>query len=137
MVLSSTSTLAAALILAQLVLGAWRGQVVSIAHHHGCESACHHADLHHHAHQDGQHGVHSHDDAPMHVHMPDHDVRVTAAGASIAPLAPSDAPCAAPDCSDVLQDCAATGGRRACGLSGHAAISRSPLEALNVIRLLV
>jgi hypothetical protein len=124
------------LILAQVVLGAWRGQVVSIAHH-GCETACHHADLHHHDHDDGHHGVHSHDDAPMHLHMPDHDVRLAVMGALIAPLAPCEVHCALPDCSDVPQSLGVKGGSRSRGLSDDVAIPGSPLEALNVIRLLV
>ncbi len=133
---TATKVMACVMLLAQLAFGAWRGQVVTIAHH-ACEHGSHHhADLHHHDHEDGHHGAHSHGDAPMHVHMPDHDVRVAVTGASIAPLAPCDAPCALPDCSYV-QALASKGGCRSCGLSGEGAIPNSRLEALDVIRLLV
>lgn len=129
--------MACVMLLAQLAFGAWRGQVVTIADH-ACEHGVHrHADLHHHDHEDGHRGAHSHGDAPMHVHMPDHDVRLAVMGASIDPLAPCDVPCALPGCSDLLQAIASKGGSRSCGLSDEAATARSPLEALNVIRLLV
>lgn len=133
---SATKVMACVMLLAQLAFGAWRGQVVTIAHHN-CEHGHHHADLHHHDHEDGHHGAHSHGDAPMHLHMPDHDVRVAVIGASLAPLAPCAVPCALPDCSVVLQALAAKGGSRPCGLSDDAAIPGSSLGALNVIRLLV
>ncbi len=137
MVPSATKVIACVMLLAQLAFGAWRGQVVTIAHD-ACEHGAHlHADLHHHDHEDGHHGAHSHGDAPMHLHMPDHDVRVAVTGASIAPLAPCTVPCALPDCADLLQGLASKGGCRPCGLSGDPPIPRSALEALNVIRLLV
>lgn len=133
---SATKVMACVMLLAQLAFGAWRGQVVTIAHD-GRGHGHHDADLHHHDHEDGHHGAHSHGDAPMHVHIPDHDVRVAVIGASIAPLAPCTVPSALPDCSDLLQATAAKGGSRPCGLSDHTALPRSPLEALNAIRLLV
>ena len=134
---SATKFIACVMLLAQLAFGAWRGQVVTIAHHECEHGSHHHADLHHHDHEDGHHGAHSHGDAPLHVHMPDHDVRVAAAGASIAPLSLCDLPCALQDCADVLGALVARGGCRCRGLSADAAIPGSPLEALNVIRLLV
>ena len=134
---SATKFIACVMLLAQLAFGAWRGQVVTIADH-ACEHGVHrHADLHHHDHEDGHRGAHSHDDAPMHVHMPDHDVRLAVMGASIAPLSLCDLPCAVQDCADVLDALVVRGGCRSCGLSADAAMPRSPLEALNVIRLLV
>lgn len=135
--LSLTRAVACVMLLAQLAFGAWRGQVVTIAHHECEHGSHHHADLHHHDHEDGHHGAHSHGDAPLHVHMPDHDVRVATAGGSIAPLAPFPLPCALPDCAGVLPAVAAKGGCRSCGLSGEGAIPNSRLEALDAIRLLV
>lgn len=135
--LSLTKALACLMLLLQLVAGAWRGQVVTIAHH-GCgHDGGHHAELHHHDHEDGHRGAHSHGDAPMHLHMPDHDARAVALGSAISPLHPCAVPCALVDFSALALCPAQKGGCRQCGLSGEGTIPRSPLEALEVIRLVV
>jgi len=135
--LSPTKALACLMLLLQLVAGAWRGQVVTIAHHGCSHDGGHHAALHHHDHEDGHRGAHSHDDAPMHLHMPDHDARMTAAGSTISPLHPCVVPCALAYTADIPLCPARKGGCRQCGLSREGTILRSPLEALEVIRLLV
>lgn len=130
--------MACVMLLAQLAFGAWRGQVVTIAHHECEHSGGHHAALHHHDHEDGHHGAHSHGDAPMHLHVPDHDARVSAVPPTISPLHPCVMPGALADCASEIELCAAqNGGCRPCGLSDGLAIARSPLEALDVIRLLM
>jgi hypothetical protein len=134
---SSTQTMACVMMLAQLAFGAWRGQVVTLAHQECGREGGHHAALHHHDHEDGHRGAHSHDDAPMHLHMPDHDARMTAAGSTISPLHPCVVPCGLADTADIPLCPARKGGCRQRGLSDEGAIPRSPLEALNVIRLLV
>jgi len=135
--LSATNVMACAMLLAQLAFGAWRGQVVTIAHHECGHGGEHHAALHHHDHEHGHHGAHSHGDAPMHLHMPDHDVRVTSSGSAISPLLPCVVPCALPDCCTVNLCPAQKGECRLRGLSDDCTLARSPLEALSVIRLVV
>lgn len=129
--------MACVMLLAQLAFGAWRGQVVTIAHRECEHGHQHHAGIHHHDHEDGHHGAHSHGDSPMHVHMPDHDVRVAGNGTWISPLAPCAFPCALPDSAASLPAPDAKGGCRARGLSEDDAHAGSSIEALNVIRLLV
>lgn len=125
------------MLLMQLAAGAWRGQVVTIGHH-GCHGdGGHHVALHHHDHEVGHHGAHEHDDAPMHLHMPDHDARVASAGSAVAPLHPCVVPCAIADFAAVTLCPGRKGGCRPCGLSDEGTRARTPLEALNAIRLLV
>ena len=134
---SATKTVACVMLLAQLAFGAWRGQVVTIAHRECEHGHHHHAGLHHHDHEDGHHGAHSHGDSPMHVHMPDHDVRVAGTGTWIAPLTACALPCAPPGSAALLPVHDAKGGCRARGLSDDGAQAGSSIEALSVIRLLV
>jgi hypothetical protein len=130
--------MACVMLLAQLAFGAWRGQVVTIAHEECGHGGGHHAALHHHDHEDGHHGAHSHGDDPLHLHFPDHDARVSAVGPTISSLLPCVLPCALPDGTSAVDSCIAQkGGCRPCGLSDGGSVARSPLEALDVIRLLV